>query len=199
MRSTITGAWRARIATSRHHCLPGAVGRSRRTFAVLLGLFVASAACTGEPSADDTGRQSGKARTAPARVASGVSAEQVAESLMVYKSPTCECCHRWVEHMQASGFRVVVHDVADVAPIKRQHAIPDELGSCHTALMAGYVLEGHVPAADVKRLLRERPSIVGLAVPGMPAGSPGMEVGRIDPYDVLAVQRSGAPTVFARH
>lgn len=166
---------------------------------LVVGLFVAVAACTADRPGDGAGGQSGDSGTVPARIAAGATAEQVAESLVVYKSATCECCQRWVEHMRSNGFQVVVHDVADVAPVKRQHGVPDELGSCHTALVGGYVLEGHVPAADVKRLLRERPSIAGLAVPGMPAGSPGMEVGRVDRYDVLALQRDGAPTVFARH
>lgn len=170
-----------------------------RTPILVVGLLIAVAACTADRTGDGAGGQPDDTGTAPARMAAGAPAEHVAESLVVYKSPTCECCQRWVEHMRSNGFRVVVHDVADVAPVKRQHGIGDELGSCHTALVGGYVLEGHVPAADVKRLLRERPSIAGLAVPGMPAGSPGMEVGRVDRYDVLALQRDGAPTVFARH
>lgn len=105
----------------------------------------------------------------------------------VYKSPSCGCCGEWVAHMRAAGFAVAVHELADVTPIKRRHAVPDRLASCHTALVAGYVIEGHVPAADVQRLLRERPAARGLAVPGMVPGSPGMS-GRPEPYQTLAFQ-----------
>lgn len=173
--------------------------RWRPALVFVIALVVAVAACSADRSGNDAAGQPGDVGAVPTRAAAGASAGQVAESLVVYKSPTCECCHRWVEHMRENGFRVVVHDVTDVAPVKEQHGITADLASCHTALVAGYVLEGHVPAADVRRLLRERPSVVGLAVPGMPAGSPGMEVGRIDRYDVLAPRRDGAPTVFARH
>lgn len=200
MRSAATThAASAHIALSSVGRHPGSIRPSRRAPALVFGILVAAAACSVDRTGEGTGGQPGDAGTVPGQVAIRSSTEQVAESLVVYKSPTCECCHRWVEHMQANGFRVVVHDVADVAPVKRQHGVPAELGSCHTALVGSYVLEGHVPAEDVKRLLRERPSLVGLAVPGMPAGSPGMEVGRVDRYDVLALQHGAAPTVFARH
>ena len=92
---------------------------------------------------------------------------QRAPEVKVYKSPACGCCGGWVSHMRANGFRVVTTDVADVMPIKRSSGVPDALASCHTALVDGYALEGHVPAADVWRLLRERPKVTGLAVPGM--------------------------------
>ena len=100
--------------------------------------------------------------------------------------------------MEAAGFDVSTRDVADVAPIKARYGIPTRLASCHTALVSGYAIEGHVPPADVQRLLREKPRAVGLAVPGMPMGSPGMEGPRKDPYDVLLVQQGGATRVFAR-
>ena len=115
----------------------------------------------------------------------------------VYKSPACGCCGEWVGHMRAAGFRLDVRDVPDVTPIKRQHGVPDRLASCHTALVDGYALEGHVPAADVQRLLRERPKVVGLAVPGMVPGSPGM-AGTPQPYETVAFDGSRA-WLFARH
>jgi hypothetical protein len=118
----------------------------------------------------------------------------------VYKDPHCGCCGAWVDHLKAAGFAVRVFEVGDTAAARRRHGLPDRFAGCHTAIVAGYVVEGHVPAAEVRRLLALRPSAIGLAVPGMPVGSPGMEVGdRQDPYDVVLVDRSGRGTVFARY
>ena len=118
----------------------------------------------------------------------------------VFKSASCGCCGAWVEHLKAAGFDVRVTDVDDTAAARKRYGMPDAFGSCHTGTVGGYVLEGHVPAAEVKRLLAVKPRAVGLAVPGMPVGSPGMEVGtRRDPYDVLLVDRSGRSTVFAHY
>jgi len=121
-------------------------------------------------------------------------------TVTVYKSATCGCCSKWIDHLRANGFTVSALDVDDVESIKAQYGVPARAGSCHTALVDGYVVEGHVPADSVKRLLAEKPKIAGIAVPGMPLGSPGMEVpsGRVDRYDVLAFDRSGAVTVFER-
>ncbi|WP_367068144.1 DUF411 domain-containing protein [Oryzisolibacter sp. LB2S] len=111
----------------------------------------------------------------------------------VWKDPNCGCCQDWVEHMQANGFTVTVHESGNTA-VRARLGLPQRLGSCHTALVGGYLLEGHVPAADVKRLLKQRPKALGLAVPGMPVGSPGMDgpeyKGRKDPYDVLLVTKN---------
>jgi len=104
----------------------------------------------------------------------GCSAEARAE-VLVYKSPTCGCCNAWISHMREAGFEVEARDIDDVSVIKRQSGIPQQLWSCHTALIDGYVIEGHTPAGEIQRLLAERPDMIGLAVPGMPAGSPGME------------------------
>ncbi len=113
--------------------------------------------------------------------------------VVVYKSPTCGCCNAWIDHLQDNGFKVVARDTNDVAAIKMQHGVTPELASCHTALVDGYVLEGHVPATDVKAMLKQRPQITGLSVPGMPIGSPGMEQdGITQPYDVVAFDRQGA-------
>ena len=117
----------------------------------------------------------------------------------VFKDPNCGCCKSWVEHLRKHGFDVAVRDTADLSGAKRTGRVPERLHSCHTAFVNGYVVEGHVPAADIQRMLREHPKIAGLAVPGMPAGSPGMEVGRVDRYDVVAFTRDGATRVFARH
>jgi hypothetical protein len=119
--------------------------------------------------------------------------------MVIYKSPSCGCCKKWVDHVQANGFTTEVHDVDDVAPFKKKHGLPDELASCHTALVEGYVIEGHVPADVVQKLLKEKPALVGLAAPGMPMGSPGMEVGgRTDPYDIIAFDRKGKTSVYAK-
>ncbi len=120
----------------------------------------------------------------------------------VWKTTSCGCCHDWVAHMQANGFHVITHDVseAEKAAKRASVGIPAQLGSCHTALVNGYALEGHVPASDVHRLLKARPRAVGLTVPGMPIGSPGMDGpaygGRKDPYATLLVQRDGSSSVF---
>lgn len=118
--------------------------------------------------------------------------------VMVWKSPTCGCCGGWVDHMRAAGFPVTVQEVDDVEPVKARLGVPVRLQSCHTALVGGYALEGHVPADSVQRLLRERPAAVGLAVPGMPQGSPGMETGVKDPYDVVLFGGAGGDNVFER-
>ena len=120
----------------------------------------------------------------------------------VWKSPTCGCCKDWVAHLEANGFAVKVNEVGNAA-MRARLGIPDALGSCHTALVGSYAIEGHVPARDIRRLLAERPSAVGLAVPGMPIGSPGMDGpaygGRRDRFDVLLLRKDGSTAVFARH
>jgi len=123
-----------------------------------------------------------------------------AAEVLVYKSPTCGCCKQWVKHMEANGFKVTTRDMLDLSPVKMQNGVLPELASCHTAIVDGYVIEGHVPAQDVRRLLRERPKVAGLAVPGMPVGSPGMEQGaHKDRYQVLTFTSSGKTAVFAQH
>lgn len=123
----------------------------------------------------------------------------VAGEVTVWKTPSCGCCGAWVDHMRANGFRVTVHEAEDLRPIKQSRGVPDQLQSCHTAEVAGYTIEGHVPAVEVKRLLAEKPKARGLAVPGMPIGSPGMEQGdRKDPYDVVLFKRDGTRSVYAK-
>lgn len=119
----------------------------------------------------------------------------------VYKSPTCGCCSKWVTHLREYGFTVTTTDTDKVEEFKDKHAVPADLRSCHTALVAGYVVEGHVPAADIERLLKERRATAGIAVPGMPAGSPGMEVPGVKPrpYQVMAFDKGEQTGVFATH
>jgi hypothetical protein len=117
----------------------------------------------------------------------------------VYKSATCGCCSKWVTHLRAAGFKVEAQNVADVNHYKLGYGVPPELSSCHTAIVEGYVVEGHVPAADVIRLLQEKPAVDGIAVPGMPMGSPGMESPRPEVYDVVTFKDKQPGAVFATH
>ena len=122
-----------------------------------------------------------------------------AATLVVTKTATCGCCKHWVEHMKKAGFKVQVHDVEDVTPTATRLGVPARLRSCHSASIGGYAIEGHVPAADVKRLLATRPKAAGLAVPGMVAGSPGMESPEPQPYKTLLFDKAGKTRVFASH
>lgn len=117
----------------------------------------------------------------------------------VFKSPYCGCCGKWVEHLRRNGFQVRTHDMNNVPAVRKQLGMPDQLGSCHTARIEGYVVEGHVPAADIQRLLKEKPKALGLAVPSMPPGSPGMESARPVPYQTLLVRTDGTTQVFVQH
>jgi hypothetical protein len=128
-----------------------------------------------------------------------LAAEAGGPVVKVYKSPTCGCCNDWIDHLEDHGFAVEATNLRDVSPVKRANGVPRELDSCHTAIVGGYVVEGHVPAADVKRLLAESPPVLGIAVPGMPMGSPGMEGPDPEPYRVLSFDKDGRVEVFATH
>ncbi|MEK6770723.1 MAG: DUF411 domain-containing protein [Pseudomonadota bacterium] len=128
-----------------------------------------------------------------------VSAGAYAAEITVYKSPTCGCCKLWIDHLKSNGFTVKAHDTENVAAHKQRLGVLPELASCHTAVVNGYVIEGHVPAADIKRLLKEKPKILGLAVPGMPMGSPGMEGPVKEAYEVKTFDKKGRVTTYARH
>jgi hypothetical protein len=119
--------------------------------------------------------------------------------VQVYKTPTCGCCGQWVQHLKDYGFQVAVQDVADTSVYRRKYGVPEALRSCHTAVVEGYAIEGHVPAIDIQRLLRERTKAKGLAVPGMPAGSPGMESTRPEPYSVMIFDSEGRSSVYQRY
>lgn len=125
---------------------------------------------------------------------------QLPTVIEVWKTPTCSCCKAWVKHLEANGFRVVTHDVSDTSSIRQRIGIPDDFGSCHSAVVEKYALEGHVPAKEITRMLKEKPDAIGLAVPSMPLGSPGMDGpdygGRRMPYDVLLILRSGEAKIF---
>ena len=123
-----------------------------------------------------------------------------AATLAVTKTASCGCCAKWVEHMKKAGFTVTVRNVEDVTPTAKRLSVPAKLRSCHTAEIEGYAIEGHVPAADVKRLLKQRPKAAGIAVPGMVTGSPGMEHGdHKQPYKVILFDKAGNTKVFAYH
>lgn len=122
-------------------------------------------------------------------------------SFTMYKNPGCMCCDKWAEHMEANGYEVTIKPVDNLYALKFNYKVPNDMGSCHTAIIDGYVVEGHVPVADVNKLLNERPDAVGIAVPGMPTGSPGMEVPGKEPesYKVMLFREDGSRTVYASH
>jgi hypothetical protein len=133
-------------------------------------------------------------------VSTGSSAwAQTETQVEVFKSPSCGCCGKWLEHLQQNGFQVSVREVNDVPAARKKLGMPDRLGSCHTARVGDYVIEGHVPATDIQRLLKENPKALGLAVPAMPPGSPGTKTAKSVPYETLLVQADGSTRVFARH
>jgi hypothetical protein len=119
--------------------------------------------------------------------------------ITVYKDPSCGCCKNWIEHLLKHGFKVDAKDTRDLASVKRTLGVPERLGACHTAVVGGYLVEGHVPASDIDRLLSTKPKVRGIAVPGMPMGSPGMEGASRQPFSVLAFDAKGKTKVFARH
>ena len=126
-------------------------------------------------------------------------AQAKAEEVTVYKSATCGCCGKWIDHMKAAGFAIKVVDMDDITEIKQASGVPMKLRTCHTAVVGNYVIEGHVPADLVKKMLAEKPAAAGIAVAGMPVGSPGMEVGtQKDPYEVVLFEKSGKTTVYAK-
>jgi len=130
----------------------------------------------------------------------GATGSSEGPSVTVYKSPTCACCDKWVAHLRENGFSVDIESKLNVQPVKRHFGVPEGVEACHTARVGDYVVEGHVPAEQVKRLLEETPDVRGLAVPGMPIGSPGMERGtRIEPYEVLSFTPSGETSTFAEY
>lgn len=128
-----------------------------------------------------------------------LSLEAAGPKVDVFKTRTCGCCSKWVEHLRANGFEVNVQDVQDTAVYRLKYGVPDKLQSCHTAVVSGYVVEGHVPVREIRRLLKDRPKAKGLAVPGMPAGSPGMEGSRSDAYSVLLFDADGHASAYQKY
>lgn len=185
----------------------------RRRIRGASGLFLLTAlalllfGCGGDSEAAATGGLNAAPAPLPAEVSAAVAARTPIPldhpdpiSMRVYASPTCGCCSLWVDHLEENGFQVESIYRDDMGEIKRTFGVQDRLVSCHTGIVNGYIIEGHVPAADIRRLLAEAPPVRGLAVPGMPIGSPGMEMGdRLDPYDVLTFSADGSTTVFASY
>jgi hypothetical protein len=133
-----------------------------------------------------------------ALAAAAASAEPLPEVVM-HKDPNCGCCGKWAEHLEANGFKVKTVLERDMQSVKSRFGVPQRLASCHTAKVGGYIIEGHVPASAIKRLLREKPAVTGLSAPGMPPGSPGMEVpGQKDPYDVVSFDGAGRSRIYER-
>ena len=127
-------------------------------------------------------------------------AEESFPTVMVNKSPTCGCCTGWVKHLEENGFKTISHNVQNMAKYKQRAKLPHGMGSCHTAFVGDYAIEGHVPAIDIKRMLTEKPDIHGIAVPGMPMGSPGMEYGDLkDAYQVISYTNEGKLDVFSSY
>jgi hypothetical protein len=155
---------------------------------VLLGSLIVLSGCHRAPAAPSPGTEA-------------ASSAQAFPTITVYKNATCGCCEGWIEHLREAGFTVTAHDMDNLASVKERVGVPYGMGSCHTAEVDGYFIEGHVPAQDLKRLLVERPKAKGLVVPGMPIGSPGMEdpSGRVDAYAVMIIDTDGKPSVYARH
>lgn len=185
---------------------------------LLLSLTLATSACARESIANGAPASTAGAKpAAPVAAAAGASASEAAKPakpaaaslaspsalplVVVHKSPTCGCCGAWVDHLRGEGFTVEVRETDDLNPIKERVGVPHGKGSCHTAEIGGYFVEGHVPAADIKRLLEEKPRAKGLVLPGMPLGSPGMEVpdGTVQPYTVELVEDSGTTRPYAEH
>jgi hypothetical protein len=129
-------------------------------------------------------------------ISTGVEAQKPIP-VQVYKDAFCGCCANWVEHLKRAGFAATAENIADMNALKDKHGVPAKTRSCHTALVGGYVIEGHVPAAEIQRLLKEKPKVAGLAVPGMPIGSPGMEGPNARPYDVLTFDKTGKTAVYS--
>jgi hypothetical protein len=128
-----------------------------------------------------------------------LAATAVTHAVEVYHDPACGCCVNWIHYMRAQGYVVTAHETSSLAAVKTRLRVPVDAESCHTAKIGGYVIEGHVPVQDIRRLLAERPDAIGLAAPGMPVGSPGMEVGAPQRYDVLLIGQDGTVRVYATH
>ncbi len=134
-----------------------------------------------------------------AQVSFNATANEPKPVVEVYKSASCGCCNSWIQHLENNGFEVEAHNVPDVRAARQALGMPQQLGACHTARVGNYLVEGHVPAADIRKLLKEKPDALGITVPGMPPGSPGMESPHPVHYDTLLVGKDGKVKVFSRH
>lgn len=168
----------------------------RRDFLRLLGGAAAGVFSLAALRSASALEQPPKKAAAP-KAAGAAKAVPASRAIVVYKDPNCGCCKEWVTHVRGAGFTPTVHDTADMKSVKASMGVPPELESCHTARVGGYTIEGHVPADVIEKLLREKPVALGLAVPGMPMGSPGMEGPRKDKYDVVLFEKGGKRRVYA--
>jgi len=177
-------------------------GFARRLGGLVLFPLMIAACGGGDPDATASTTQTDARTASAANGASTAPADVDAAALPVvhvFKTPTCGCCADWVDHIEAAGFRTEVTDLPDLTAVRQRAGVPNGLASCHTALVGDYVVEGHVPASTMKRLLQERPEAAGISVPGMPMGSPGMEGAWKDPYDVILFTRDGRGMVYESH
>jgi hypothetical protein len=165
-----------------------------RYVGIIMGLLagVLLAGCAAPASNQAAGEQAAAGQTTD---------EQAVREMLVYRSPTCGCCTDWVGYVEEHGYTVTVEDVQDLAAVKAEYNVPPMMQSCHTAIIDGYIVEGHVPIEDIERLLTERPDVVGIAVPGMPVGSPGMEVAGAEPqpFAVVTFDVAGNTEVYSTH
>ena len=164
-------------------------------------VLVMIAACTQEKPAADTTADTTKVASAEVSVpqrGAAHTAPSATRVIKVYKDPNCGCCREWIKHLQQNGFTVEVVDMPDLSAVKTKYGVSSELQACHTGVIGDYVVEGHVPADLIVKMLQEKPAIAGLAVPGMPAGSPGMEGASKERYDVLTFDRAGRTSVYAQ-
>jgi hypothetical protein len=163
----------------------------------LAGTAIVLGACSDRGNNREENQAALNGVAASTTVAGAGTAVAAMDTIDVWKDPNCGCCKNWVEHMRKHGFAVVIHDTPDMTPIKQARGVGADVASCHTAVVGDYTIEGHVPADLVRRLLTEKPRIAGLAVPGMPMGSPGMEGGMKERYDVIAFGTDGSRSVYA--
>lgn len=163
-----------------------------------IAMAFAASACTKESQAGSA--ESGSAETSTVSAVSVPAAVTVpnAVPIKVYKDPNCGCCKLWIDHLEQNGFKVEVMDLPDLSAVKSKYGVTQQLQACHTGIVGDYTVEGHVPADLIHRMLKEKPSIAGLAVPGMPMGSPGMEGATKEKYDILTFDRAGRTTVYAQ-
>lgn len=161
--------------------------------------FAAAAGCTkGSEASSAAGTLgAGTASTTPVVTPVSVSTASTGPTIKVYKDANCGCCKAWVEHLEQNGFKVEPMDMPDLSAVKQKYGVKPELEACHTGVVNGYAVEGHVPADLILKMLKDKPAIAGIAVPGMPSGSPGMEGGAKEKYDVLTFDRAGRTTVYA--
>ena len=166
-----------------------------------IAMALAVSACskgTATPASDSSVTSSPAVSAAPGPDAAPAASSASLVAIKVYKTPQCGCCKEWVEHLEQNGFKVETMDMPDLASVKTKYGVKQEMQACHTAVVGDYVVEGHVPADVIMKMVKEKPEIAGIAVPGMPMGSPGMEGGSKEAYDVLTFDRAGKTTVYAK-